>query len=92
VGYDIARFARLDVVRCRTIAIEVGMQNSGLGAVLAVTPFCREPPGWIAVGDILAFGAIYPVQRWQLLVTPAARYESRNPVSMNQRNSRALYL
>jgi bile acid:Na+ symporter, BASS family len=35
LGYAMAKLARLDAVRCRTIAIEVGMQNSGLGVALA---------------------------------------------------------
>lgn len=34
-GYAMAKLAGLDAVRCRTIAIEVGMQNSGLGVALA---------------------------------------------------------
>lgn len=35
LGYAMARLAGLDVVRSRTVAIEVGMQNSGLGVALA---------------------------------------------------------
>jgi BASS family bile acid:Na+ symporter len=35
LGYAMAKLAGLDAVRCRTIAIEVGMQNSGLGLALA---------------------------------------------------------
>jgi bile acid:Na+ symporter, BASS family len=35
LGYAMAKLAGLDSVRCRTIAIEVGMQNSGLGVALA---------------------------------------------------------
>ena len=35
LGYALAKLAGLDAVRCRTIAIEVGMQNSGLGVALA---------------------------------------------------------
>ena len=38
-GYGIARLAGLNVKQCRTIAIEVGMQNSGLGVALAVKYF-----------------------------------------------------
>lgn len=37
LGYVISRLLRLGEVDCRTIAIEVGMQNSGLGASLAST-------------------------------------------------------
>jgi bile acid:Na+ symporter, BASS family len=35
LGYAMAKLAGLDAVRCRTIAIEVDMQNSGLGVALA---------------------------------------------------------
>lgn len=35
LGYGFARLAGLDRIRARTIAIEVGMQNSGLGVALA---------------------------------------------------------
>ena len=38
-GYGIARLLRLDKKRARTLAIEVGMQNSGLGVALAVKHF-----------------------------------------------------
>lgn len=43
VGYGVARCLRLDVVAARTISIEVGMQNSGLAAVLARQHFAAEP-------------------------------------------------
>ena len=39
LGYLFARVLGYDRVRCRTISIEVGMQNSGLGAVLATNHF-----------------------------------------------------
>jgi BASS family bile acid:Na+ symporter len=35
LGYTCARLARLDKIRARTIAIEVGMQNSGMGVALS---------------------------------------------------------
>lgn len=34
-GYTLARLLKMDIQRARTISIEVGMQNSGLGVVLA---------------------------------------------------------
>ncbi len=43
IGYGLARAARLDRIRARTIAIEVGMQNSGLGVVLALQHFAARP-------------------------------------------------
>jgi len=39
LGYAIAKLTRQDIKSCRAISIEVGMQNSGLGAVLAHTHF-----------------------------------------------------
>jgi bile acid:Na+ symporter, BASS family len=38
LGYGLARVLGLGVVEARTISIEVGMQNSGLGSGLAKTP------------------------------------------------------
>lgn len=43
LGYAVARAFRCGRVNSRTISIEVGMQNSGLGAVLANTRFAAEP-------------------------------------------------
>lgn len=43
IGYLISRLLRLSEAASRTISIEVGMQNSGLGASLASTPaFARQ--------------------------------------------------
>ncbi|MDD2699948.1 MAG: bile acid:sodium symporter family protein [Sideroxydans sp.] len=39
LGYMLARVLRLNELSARTISIEVGMQNSGLGAVLARSSF-----------------------------------------------------
>ncbi|MCZ7637877.1 MAG: bile acid:sodium symporter family protein [Verrucomicrobia bacterium] len=39
LGYLAAHLGRQDPTVCRTVSIEVGMQNSGLGAVLARTHF-----------------------------------------------------
>jgi BASS family bile acid:Na+ symporter len=38
-GYGLARLLGLDERTCRTVSIEVGMQNSGLGVALAVQHF-----------------------------------------------------
>jgi len=43
VGYAFARMFRLSPIVARTISIETGMQNSGLGAVLAKNNFPTEP-------------------------------------------------
>merc|ERR1711879_859501 len=39
LGYALARWRGLNIAQSRTIAIEVGMQNSGLGAALALKFF-----------------------------------------------------
>ena len=38
-GYAVGRFTRMPENRCRTVSIEVGMQNSGLATSLAQTSF-----------------------------------------------------
>jgi BASS family bile acid:Na+ symporter len=43
LGYGLARLCGYDRIVARTLSIEVGMQNSGLGAVLARTRFAAEP-------------------------------------------------
>ncbi|MDF3056845.1 MAG: Sodium Bile acid symporter family protein [Rariglobus sp.] len=63
IGYAMSRLFRFDVITARTVSIEVGMQNSGLGVVLARRHFA-DPltalPGAIAsvmqslVGSLLA--------------------------------------
>ena len=37
LGYWLARAARLDEITCRTVAIEVGMQNGGMASGLAMS-------------------------------------------------------
>lgn len=39
LGYCLSKLFKLDVCRCRTVSIEVGMQNSGLAVALAVKYF-----------------------------------------------------
>jgi BASS family bile acid:Na+ symporter len=43
LGYAVTRATGQDRTTARTISIEVGMQNSGLGAVLARTHFAANP-------------------------------------------------
>ncbi len=52
LGYWLARWRGLTIVQSRTIAIEVGMQNSGLGAALALnffTPAAALPAALFSV-------------------------------------------
>lgn len=43
LGYALTRASGFDRTTARTVSIEVGMQNSGLGAVLARTHFAANP-------------------------------------------------
>jgi BASS family bile acid:Na+ symporter len=44
LGYFFSRLLRCDELTNRTISVEVGMQNSGLGAALAKEHFAQMPP------------------------------------------------
>jgi bile acid:Na+ symporter, BASS family len=80
LGYAMAKLAGLDAVRCRTIAIEVGMQNSGLGVALAHKHFA----------DVLVAlpAAIFSVV--QNITGPAvANFWSRNPPNPSPQASAA---
>ncbi|MCK0154123.1 bile acid:sodium symporter family protein [Alcanivorax sp. S6407] len=65
-GYGIARLLRLDKITARTLAIEVGMQNSGLGVALAIkhfTPLAALPGALFSVWHNLSGSLLATV--WQ---------------------------
>jgi len=41
-GYGVGKLLRLNTTKCRALSIEVGMQNSGLGATLGTKYFTPE--------------------------------------------------
>ena len=43
LGYFAGKICRCDVAQCRTVSVEVGMQNSALGAALAKAHFAAMP-------------------------------------------------
>lgn len=43
LGYCVGRVLKLDMAKCKAVAIEVGMQNSGLATSLAATHFAQYP-------------------------------------------------
>jgi BASS family bile acid:Na+ symporter len=51
LGYGFARLFGYDKIVCRTVSIEVGMQNSGLGVVLAKRHF-SDPMTGIALAAV----------------------------------------
>lgn len=68
-GYGIARPLRQDKVTARTLAIEVGMQNSGLGVALAVkhfTPLAALPGALFSVWHNLSGSLLAALWRKQV--------------------------
>ena len=68
-GYGIARLLRQDKVTARTLAIEVGMQNSGLGVALAVkhfTPLAALPGALFSVWHNLSGSLLAALWRKQV--------------------------
>ncbi|MDO4326309.1 MAG: bile acid:sodium symporter family protein [bacterium] len=43
LGFGIGKVLKLDMAKCKAVAIEVGMQNSGLATSLAATHFAQYP-------------------------------------------------
>lgn len=74
LGYGAAKAMRMPVQKCRTVAIEVGMQNSGLATSLATVHFAQYPLATIP-------GAVFSV--WHnvsgaLLANIFVRHDERN--------------
>ncbi len=61
-GYWLPRWLGRDTRECRTLAIEVGMQNSGLAVALAVKYFSVPLP---SPAPCSASGITCPVRCWQ---------------------------
>lgn len=67
LGYGLARLCRLSPGDCRTIAIEVGMQNSGLGVALATKHFTvltALPASVFSVVHNLSGSVLASLWRW----------------------------
>ena len=43
LGFAVGKALKLDMSKCKAVAIEVGMQNSGLATSLAATHFAQYP-------------------------------------------------
>ena len=88
VGYAFARACGFPVVAARTISIETGMQNSGLGVVLARTHFAAEPltavPGAISALVHSVLGSLLAAV-WRL--RPPAEPEEEPRASRSRRRT-----
>ncbi len=66
LGYAVGACARLDILKRRTLAIEIGMQNAGLGSVLALKHFSEQtavPAALFVFVCILSASILVPL--WQ---------------------------
>ncbi len=70
LGYLVSYWLRLDLKACRTISIEVGMQNGGLAAVLArvnfpLQPLVAVPSVFSSVTQTIIGGLLASYWRWK---------------------------
>jgi BASS family bile acid:Na+ symporter len=75
IGYAVARLFRQNVITARTVSIEVGMQNSGLGTVLAqrhfADPLTAVPCAISAVFHSVIGSVLAGWWRWRAEERPA---------------------
>jgi len=72
-GYGVGAIFRMEIRRRRTLAIEIGMQNAGLGTVLALKHFGEKAamPAAIFVFICIITASIM-AERWQKTAEPVA--------------------
>lgn len=79
-GYLVVRILTKNVIHSRTISIEVGMQNSGLGVVLAVSnfsdPFVAVPPAVSSLFHSLIAGVL--ASFWSRAEVPGQSEDEQN--------------
>ena len=91
LGWAAGRLFRMDAARRRTLAVEVGMQNSGLAASLAKThfptmPLAAVPGALFSVWHNLS-GAVFAALCARADGAPAAADQSRSRDSMSSSSS-----
>lgn len=70
-GYLLAKVTGMDTAKCRTLSIEVGCQNAGMGTQLAIKHFATMPEAAIAS----AFACVYHSIGGTLLANIFAMYD-----------------
>ncbi len=81
LGYMVAWLLRLDRINCRTVSIEVGMQNSGLGAALARKHFPHLPEAALVCALSATFHSVIgsALAGWWRWRTPEERGTAQVP-------------
>ena len=72
IGYFAAKLFKLNTADSKAVAIEVGMQNSGLGAALAAAHF--QLPQYQVL--YLVSGTMYRVQFWRIF-SPISKMKNK---------------
>jgi BASS family bile acid:Na+ symporter len=82
LGYFFSRLLRCDELTSRTISVEVGMQNSGLGAALAKEHFAQMPLAALPCAISATFHSVIGsllAGVWRLC-PPSPRFGAAGPV------------
>lgn len=64
-GYTVARLLKLPEADCRSLTIETGIQNSGLGLALLFNPAIFDPTVWSSNGGMVLITALWGV--WHIV-------------------------
>ncbi|MBR5132894.1 MAG: bile acid:sodium symporter family protein [Alistipes sp.] len=64
-GFSVAKFAKCSPADCRTLTIETGIQNSGLGLALLFNPAIFSPLEWDHNGGMVLITALWGV--WHIV-------------------------
>ena len=64
-GYFGGKFTKLPKKDCRTLAIEIGIQNSGLALALLFNPAIFSPELWIGNGGMVIVAALWGI--WHII-------------------------
>ena len=64
-GYTTARLLKLPEADCRSLTIETGIQNSGLGLALLFNPAIFDPTVWSSNGGMVLITALWGV--WHIV-------------------------
>jgi BASS family bile acid:Na+ symporter len=80
-GYMAGKLTRQTEVTCRTLAIEIGMQNSGLGVALALKyfgPLAALPGAVFSIWHNISGAILAGLWRWQTDIKIRATLQQRN--------------
>ena len=75
IGYYGGKVAKLPKKDCRTLSIEIGIQNSGLALALLFNPAIFDPGQWKSNGGIVIIAALWGI--WHIISGLGISYKFR---------------